>query len=262
MRLLKNSWLTFIILFCVVSHTTNAQSLPPRFEVGAHGSMFVYHGDLTTYKFGSRKTSKFGFGVYGSYRFNNFLSVRANFAKGKLEGDDEEYANPLHARKFNFNSPVTEFAGLLVWDVLGMGSKEISPNLFPYIIGGIGYSSLDIQRDYSENTYGANHPYTLGLEEDIPQTLPSQLIVPMVGIGIRHYLTPKLTVNAEFMHRFTSTDYLDGFSQAADPSNNDSYYTFSAGLAYMFGERGGKGGGPNFKKGKGRKGKIECPVYE
>jgi hypothetical protein len=260
----KKSTIILFLLIVGLSHISFAQlrNPTPRIEVGVHGSMFVYQGDLTSYKFGSRKTSSFGFGAFASFRFNESFSLRANFANGKLEGDDEKHANPRHARKFNFSTPVTEFAGLLVWDVLGMGDKETNPNFFPYLMAGVGYTFLDINRDYSKNTYGQTHPFTIGLQEDIKQELPSELPVAMVGLGARHYLMDNLAANAEFMWRFTSNDYLDGFSQSADPNNNDSYYVISAGLIYSFKRSQSKSGGGNFKKGKGRRGKIDCPVYE
>ncbi|WP_439881754.1 DUF6089 family protein [Pontibacter sp. MBLB2868] len=262
MKLFIKKKLHLFALILGMSQIAVAQSPTPRYEVGAQVSTFIYHGDLTTYKFGSRKTAAYGFGVFGALRFNESLSLRANIARGKLKGDDKRYPNPIYTRGFNFDTPITEVSGLLVWDVLGRGAIDIPPNIFPYVMGGIGYSFLDIRRDYSQNEYGPTHPYTIGLEKDIAETPPSRIPVAMAGLGVRRYLTEKLAVNAEFMYRFTSTDYLDGFSESGDPSKNDSYYTFSAGLSYSFGERNGRRGGGSFKKGKGRKGKIDCPVYE
>jgi hypothetical protein len=34
-----------------------------------------------------------------------------------------------------------------------------------------------------------------------------------------------------------STDYLDGFTKAANPSKKDHYYTHTIGLIYSFGEK-------------------------
>ncbi|MFI5133906.1 MAG: hypothetical protein ACHQEB_06190 [Chitinophagales bacterium] len=57
------------------------------------------------------------------------------------------------------------------------------------------------------------------------------------GAGISYSVSQKLSLSVESMYRFTFTDYLDGFSQAANPKWNDHYYGYTIGLIYRLGVR-------------------------
>jgi outer membrane receptor protein involved in Fe transport len=58
-------------------------------------------------------------------------------------------------------------------------------------------------------------------------------VLPM-GIGIRYPISSRISINAETSYRFTFTDYLDGFSKAANDSRRDSYLSHTVGLIYKF----------------------------
>ena len=83
-----------------------------------------------------------------------------------------------------------------------------------------------------------------GLAEDAQRSLPKGLLVLPVGIGTRYYLSDKIGISAETSYRLSSTDYLDGFSQSANPSKRDQYYSHSIGIVYRL----------------GKKNTLDCPV--
>jgi len=110
----------------------------------------------------------------------------------------------------------------------------------PYISVGIGYTFLHIKRDYSNYNaafFEEEPALSSGLSSDLSHPLPKGLLVFPVGFGLRHALTDKISLNAEFSYRFNSTDYLDGFSEAANPSKKDHYYSNAIGLIYSFGKK-------------------------
>jgi len=56
-------------------------------------------------------------------------------------------------------------------------------------------------------------------------------------LGVRYGITEKLSFSLEGTYRILDTDYLDGFSKAANPDKKDHYHTIMAGLIYSFGKR-------------------------
>jgi outer membrane receptor protein involved in Fe transport len=72
------------------------------------------------------------------------------------------------------------------------------------------------------------------LAADMSHPLPKAIPVIPIGAGIRYGITPALSVTAEASYRVTFTDYLDGFSQVANPNKDDRYYSWSIGLVYKF----------------------------
>jgi hypothetical protein len=58
-----------------------------------------------------------------------------------------------------------------------------------------------------------------------------------VGIGLRYGISSRLAVSVESSYRLMFTDYLDGFSQAANPEKNDHYHSTTIGLIYRIGKK-------------------------
>lgn len=76
-----------------------------------------------------------------------------------------------------------------------------------------------------------------GLTGDINHKVPTRNFSLPVGFGVRYGLTEKLSFSLEGTYRILDTDYLDGFSQSANPDKNDHYHTIMVGLIYSFGKR-------------------------
>ncbi|WP_439882000.1 DUF6089 family protein [Pontibacter sp. MBLB2868] len=240
----KHLLLTLFSLFLI--HSAYSQS--SNLEVGAHLSAFVYQGDLTPNPMGSIETIGPGIGVFGKVRLYGPLALKLNIEHGRLSGDDANYANPAwrRERNFSFHTPITEFSGQFVFDLVKFGKYTRYLNITPYVAGGVGVSYLRIKRDYSQSQLDR----TAGLEEDIAKALPSHISVLMAGGGVRYGLTRSIALNAEISYRFaSSSDYLDGFSKSGNPNMNDHYYTTSVGVVYSF---------PYITWGK----KSFCPAYK
>ena len=237
--------IAIIISFCY--NTVLAQNNVARYEVGVAISAFIYQGDLTTHRFGSVETIRIGINLYGSKIISPSFMLRTNLAIGSLKGDDAKYNNPefRKQRNFNFRSPVLEVAQLLVWNLF---EKNYDDNGFsPYLFGGAGLSFLKIKRDWSNFNAayfgdGSDLPNQIAI--DAQHSLPKLIPVIPLGAGIRLGLTERITINAESAYRLTLTDYLDGFSKAANPDKNDHYLTISVGAIYRV----------------GKKNRLDCPV--
>jgi Outer membrane protein beta-barrel domain len=243
----KEAALTAITAICM-GLTAYAQTNVPKYEFGANLGFLVYQGDLTPEKLGSFKTQKLALGLHAGKILSSSFSVRANLAFGKLKGDDAKYANPefRQQRNFNFTSPVFEVSGQLVWNPLNRNYAD--KGFSPYLFAGAGLSLLRIKRDWSNiNTTYFNPEVSeiwAGLAADSAHKLPRILPIIPIGAGVNYFFSSKLGVNAETTYRISTTDYLDGFSQAANPDKKDNYLGYSVGIIYR----------------TGKKNRLDCPV--
>ena len=230
----------FAAAITTLGTTANAQSNLAKYQFGIHTGVFVYQGDLTPETFGSYKTLRPVIQFFGSRFLSSSFLLRANLAFGSLRGDDAKYDEPAYRqqRNFNFHSPVMELSGMMEWNILGR--NYISRGFSPYLFAGAGTSFLRVRRDYSRLNaeYFANAPELFsGLNADIQHSPPKVLLVIPVGAGVRFYLSDKIGVSAESSYRIMSNDYLDGFSQAVNPSKGDHYYSHTVGVVYRLGKK-------------------------
>lgn len=238
-----NSRFNFFLAFFILSSTSflfSQQTKSSKYEVGIAVGGFIYQGDLAPSRLGSWKTIRPGLILHGSRKINSTLAVRLNFSWASLRGNDAKYSTPSYhqQRNFNFRTPLIELTPQIVWSP--MGWEEVGPKLTPYAFAGAGLGFTRIRRDWSNF-----NPLHFGLEEDLPQRIlldaahrtPVLLPVIPVGAGIRYAVSPQIVLNAELNYRTTFTDYLDGFSRAANPKRKDHFYSISVGAIYRFGKK-------------------------
>lgn len=231
---LKKTVLAFVFIY-VNFYFLSAQSKLSKYEVGLSGGIFVYQGDLTPEPLGAYKTLKLQLALHVYRIFSPSFAVRLNFNRGKLYGDDAKYNNPdwRQQRNFKFTTPVTEISAQGVWSFLA----PKLPRLSPYIFAGAGFSFVNIKRDFSNlNTtvFGDGTEVQQGLAIDVEKKLPKIIPLVPVGAGLRYLLNNRFSAMAETTYRLSFTDYLDGFSQAANPKKNDHYLSHSIGVVYSF----------------------------
>ncbi len=229
-------------LFCLyfgIPLLATCQSNLSKFELGVNAGVFVYQGDLTPSQLGSYQTLKPEINFFVNRILNAVFSLRTNLAIGRLKGDDAKYSTPGYRqqRNLNFKSPVFEISELLVADIFKKNLSGRSPRVSPYLFAGLGFSFLNIKRDWSRFNaeYFSSESTTLsGLAADKQHPLPTLIPVLPMGIGIRYPISSRISINAETSYRFTFSDYLDGFSKAANDARKDSYMSHTVGLTYRF----------------------------
>ena len=241
---------TAIIAVTVFCFAVKAHSQENKYEWGANLGFVVYQGDLTPERFGAFKTQKFAVGIHVDRILNPTFSIRGNLLVGKLKGDDAAYDNPEYRqqRNFNFTSPLVELSALLVFNITAQNYAD--KGLSPYVFAGGGISFLNIKRDWSRfnrNYFDTqNHLVTDGLAADSVHSLPRVIPVLPVGGGLRYFFNPKWGINAEASYRLSYTDYLDGFSQAANPDLKDHYLNYAIGVIFR----------------PGKESKLGCPALK
>jgi hypothetical protein len=241
------------VVFVMIIPELRAQKKSTGLELGAGLGLFVYQGDLTPQRLGSFRTMKPGIVLSAAHIMSPSFAVRLNFSAGSLKGDEAKYNNPEYRkfRAFAFKSPLVEIAPQLVWNPLGKNDAEKS--LSPYLFAGAGISFQNIKRDYSRFDaayFGDGSIIPQGIAADEQKRLPKIRMVIPLGAGLRYNLSHSFALNTEVSYRLLNTDYLDGFSIAANPERNDHYQSISAGIIYRMG---------NHKKSKNG---LGCPVLK
>ena len=235
---------TAIVYFIFINlsyQSTRAQTNTTRYEIGAGLISFIYQGDLTPSSIGSLRTMRPGIYIHGNKILSASFSLGTQIAIGGLRGNEAMYDNPEYRRQrnFNFRSRVIELSQQVAWNPLGKNYAD--KGFSPYVFTGVGISFLKIKRDWSN--FNAEYFGALGedvaarLAVDAAHSVPAIIPVIPVGLGVRYNFSSKWAVNAESSYRFLFTDYLDGFSQAANPDKNDHYHTIAVGAIYRIGKK-------------------------
>lgn len=226
-----------IALLLFACSETYAQINLSKLELGLTAGTFIYQGDLTPSQFGSYRTLRPAVNLFINRILNPSFSLRTSLFYGGLNGNDAAYKYPewRQQRGFNFITHPLELTEMIVWNAWNNNRK-----ITPYAFGGIGFSLLNIRRSWSNfNTeYFSAHGEDLysRLQEDIAHKTPKILPVVPVGIGVQVVVSKKLSLIGETSYRLTRTDYLDGFSKAANPAFYDHYQSHTIGVLYKFGK--------------------------
>ncbi len=209
-------------------------------SVGLNAGIYVYQGDLTPERIGSFRTLQPGFSFFAKKPINHFLAARIHMSIAKLKGDDSRYSKPKfrQLRNFYFTTPVKEFSAQLVWNILGKNYED--QGIMPYVFSGAGISLIGVKKNYSRmdtKFFGESSDVIAGLAVDNARGTPRALFSVPVGVGAEYPISNRFSVNIETSFRFIFTDYLDGFSQSANPKQQDHYHSTSAGIIYKFGNK-------------------------
>ncbi|WP_205512234.1 outer membrane beta-barrel protein [Longitalea arenae] len=171
-------------------------------------------------------TTKLIFGAYLAYYPNDWLGFRLALNRGTLAGDDALIRGKggLEEARKNRNSDVrtriTE--GLLLAEVYPTVFLEGDPSdvvgrIRPYVLGGIGFFKFNPQgTDPLTGEYVDLKP--LRTEGQGMSLYPGRKEYKLtafnysLGAGAKYFISEKVNVSLELLHRTTNTDYIDDVS--------------------------------------------------
>jgi hypothetical protein len=231
----------FLLMF--VAFNSQAQ-LTKNLRLAAHVGKYIYQGDLTPNILGAFNSSKTGWGLYAQKPVNNNLSYRINFTSASLQGNEAAYKTPAYRqqRAFKFTAKVKEISAIAVANIKSNNYDD--RGFTPYAFVGFGLAFTKISKDYAGlNTqiFDDKSEVALGLLKDIQHGTPKVIPFIPVGAGVEYSISPKFSAFAEGNYRIIYTDYLDGYSYAANPLKKDKYFSVSVGLIFKFGMEKGIG---------------------
>jgi opacity protein-like surface antigen len=227
---------------------TFAQSANARYEWGLNLGAYIYQGDLEPGRLGSLKTVRPGIGVTFARILTPSFSLRANFNLASLRGDETKYDPEYRKyRAFKFTNGVKELNVVGQWNILG--GMRYTPKFEPYLFAGAGLSYMNVTRDFSgfiSEYFSPEENIPARLAEDLTHSTRRLIAVVPAGGGIRYNLSSSVTLNTETTYRFTNSDYIDGYSIAANPDKKDNYLSQTIGVSFKIGNR--------------NRNKMGCPV--
>ncbi len=200
-----------------------------QFEVGFGIGATNYKGDVAptvSYK----NTQPAGL-IFGRMNFSHAVSLKTSLLVGKISGNDANSNDPfLQTRNYGFNSLIAEGSAVVEYNFFDFRSDDRRLKFSPFIFGGAGI------------TFFLTHETTGNAPNNTSQT-----ILPVVpfGVGIKHVLNDRLTLEYFFSTSKNFSDNTDGFIEnIEDPSTNkfqkisrkdiENYYFLGFSLSYRF----------------------------
>ena len=187
------------LCICLASAlTVRAQTEDKKWNIGLHGGVVQYHGDLG-HDFYKTDNTMYGFGGLSVSRYlGRHFDINAFFTRGTLGYNDgtsgfkSDFSSASLNLRFNFTGP--------------------EAIVRPYAFGGIGAILFDNQLNFHK--------------AKIDSALPT------AGGGINFRLTPSIMFNLQETFLFTNNDARDGALAGED----DDFLFHTAGLTFNFGD--------------------------
>ncbi|MEO8234157.1 MAG: thrombospondin type 3 repeat-containing protein [Flavobacterium sp.] len=190
--------LLFLCLCIGFTLASSAQTEEKKWNIGLHGGVMQYHGDLghdyyktnsTMYALGGLSISRY----LGRYLDANILLTRGTlgYQSGTPTGFKSDFSSASFNLRFNFTAP--EYI------------------VRPYVFGGVGAILFDNQLNFHK--------------EKIDYALPT------AGGGINFRLSPVIMLNLQETFMFTNNDTRDGVVAG----KNDDFLMHTVGLTFNLG---------------------------
>jgi len=215
-------------------------------DVGIHAGIMNSITDIGGNKNGSKgigalttRSSQLGFGAAFTATYKDILALRLELNSGRVAQYDSTLADATsptakgrYERNLHFRSSIFDMGLLLEFHPILLRNYTINdryfPRLSPYVCFGVGATFFNPQAQY-QGRWIDLAPLRLegqGFDE-YPDRQPysKTMIALPVGFGFRYEVSRTLFLRAEFLHRFTNSDYLDDVSEKnwVDPSLFNKY---------------------------------------
>ncbi|MCZ8196297.1 MAG: OmpA family protein [Flavobacterium sp.] len=193
-----------LLCFCFVSIlSVKAQTEEKKWNVGLHGGITQYHGDLGR-SFYKTDQTYYGFGGLSVSRYlGKLFDVNLLLSKGTIGYNNTEtgsFKSDFNAASINlrFNITAPEYI------------------VRPYVFAGVGAILFDNQLNFHTENY--------------------DYILPSAGAGINFRLSPMFMLNLQETFMYSNKDRRDGIDNAdGDFKKKDAYLTHMIGLTYNLG---------------------------
>ena len=230
--MIKHLLLAVALLTCVSASAQSSKQFP--WEFGLTLGTSSVGGDMIENDIIVFNQPSFSAGLLLRRRLGTSFALRGHVMYGQLKSDDSKSEDASQAaRGFSSEATIIEPGLIFEWEPFagkrypdGGDFKKI---LSPYVGAGVAYGIWgEAEPDFNGRSTAAT---AADLAEDMDNT--GGLVFPVIG-GLKYYLSPKSSLGLEGGFRITSSDYIDGVSQAAEPDNDDSYVfvglTFNTGF--------------------------------
>ncbi len=196
--------LLFLCICIGFTYTLNAQTEDKKWNIGLHGGVTQYNGDLGRDWYETGNTM-YGFGGISVSRYlGKLFDANLLLSKGTIGYNNGETAG----FKSDFNAVS-----------LNLRFNIVAPEYVvrPYLFAGVGAILFDNELNFHEENY--------------------DYILPSAGGGINFRLSPSIMLNLQESFLFSNKDRRDGVDNAdGEFKKKDSYLTHMAGLTFNLGD--------------------------
>jgi opacity protein-like surface antigen len=159
--------------------------------------------------------------VGARYKIRHNMAVKANFIFGFISGDDEGSRN--NERNFAFSSKIFEPSAQFEYSVISEEHRYRSMAMFNKRGMINNFSQFNV---YGFAGVGAVMAFPKAKKDLVDRYDPDHSKVGLafpLGIGVKYVFSSHLSLGLEFGGRFTTSDYLDGYTSQYSKAN-DVYY--------------------------------------
>lgn len=196
--------------------------------VGARG----YQGELSRTLWPELDEIGGSYGLMLRRNLTSVWAVRLNANYSSLSGTDlAAYEN----RNFSFEADYLQSSMVVEVDPWG-GKRYPEPRLFrrsisPYFYAGLGFIQYEAKAVLNEEGANGQRPQ---IEADRAHPYPQRSLMLPFGVGVKADLSRRTAIGVELTTMTAFSDYLDGISQAGNPSKNDWLPGAALVLSYRF----------------------------
>lgn len=209
-----------LLLFTTSYFYSSAQKI----ECGGLAGMINYYGDLQPRRL-TLKNPKFAYGAFLQYNYNEKWSLRLNGLVSALDGADADYPDRLR-RGYSFESNLRQLTTAIEWFPFGKKERDaedyLQKNHALYLSAGGGLALV--------------HTRTQGLPENSLDLKRGSYEIPVIiqaGIGYKWDLNQFTNMGIEYIFHTSTSDYLDGISEAGNPDVRDWYNYIGLSVSYV-----------------------------
>ncbi|MFC2112485.1 DUF6089 family protein [Bacteroidota bacterium] len=237
------------LLFFLLPHNVEGQKWKLRRYEGLFGVGFCnYFGDIggsatSDNLFGlkdiSLKSTRPSFYLGARYKIRPNIAVKMNLMYGFISGDDEGGKNndrgfkfytgmfePSFQAEYSLISEEQRRRSSAMFNKKGMMNNYSQINVYLYAgIGGVFFNPKPNEAMQASPNYDPNHS-KVG-------------IVFPAGMGVKYVISQKWSIGAEFGVRWTTTDYLDGYTSPSSKANDMYYFGHVHGIYRIRTDRNG-----------------------